>query len=144
MPSLDIQNPQMPELQFVLFVSALCTADLQKTHVPPRTPTALIFPSELRTAIFDRCWALIHTEAPPSDPKERVLDLRQGTELTLEACLSTIRSLLTDAGIHTLTWEHPVSDPTHESTPAAKPLIDRLGQLYPDPPEIVDPEKPAG
>jgi hypothetical protein len=72
-----------------------------------------------------------------------VLDLREGTELTLEACLSTIRSLLADAGIHTLTWDHPVSEPTHESTPAAKPLIDRLGQLYPDPPEIVDPENPA-
>jgi hypothetical protein len=63
--------------------------------------------------------------------------------LTLEACLSTVRSLLTDAGIHTLTWDHPVSAPTRESTPAAKPLIDRLEQLYPDPPEIVDPKKPA-
>jgi hypothetical protein len=72
-----------------------------------------------------------------------VLDLREGTELTLEACLSTIRSLLADAGIRTLTWDHPVSEPTHESTPAAKPLIDRLGQLYPDPPAIVDPENPA-
>ena len=133
MPSLDIQNSGMPDLQFVLFVSALCTADL----------TTLNVPSELRTTLFDRCWALIHTEAPPTDPKERVLDLREGTELTLEACLSTIRSLLADAGIHTLTWDHPVSKPTHESTPAAKPLIDRLGQLYPDPPEIVDPENPA-
>ena len=47
-----------------------------------------------------------------------------------------------DAGIRTITWDHPVSEPTRESTPAAKPLIDRLGQLYPDPPEIVDPEKP--
>jgi len=100
-------------------------------------------PVERRTTLFDRCWALIHTEAPPTDPKDRVLDLREGTELTLEACLSTIRSLLTDAGIRTLTWDHPVSEPTHESTPAAKPLIDRLGQLYPDPPEIVDPENPA-
>ena len=62
--------------------------------------------------------------------------------MTLEACLSTIRSLLLDAGITTLTWDHPVSEPTHESTPAAKPLIDRLGQLYPDPPEIVDPQPP--
>ncbi len=133
MPSLDIQNPGMPDLQFVLFVSALCTADL----------TTLNVPAELRTALFDRCWALIHTEAPPTDPKERVLDLRQGTELTLEACQSTIRSLLTEAGIPVLVWDHPVSEPTRESTPAAKPLIDRLGQLYPDPPEIVDPEKPA-
>ncbi len=130
MPSLDIQNPGMPDLQFVLFVSALCTADLTTCNVSPA----------LRAAMFDRCWALIHTEAPPIDPKERILDLRQGTELTLEACLSTIRSMLTDAGIRTITWDHPVSESTHESTPAAKPLIDRLGQLYPEPPDIVDPK----
>ncbi|MDP1949274.1 MAG: hypothetical protein Q8L77_17455 [Nitrospirota bacterium] len=133
MPSLDIHNPGMPDLQFVLFVSALCTADLTTVNVP----------ADLRAEIFDRCWSLIHTEAPPTDRKERVLDLRGGTELTLEACLSTIRSLLADAGIRTLTWDHPVSEPTRESTPAAKPLIDRLGRLYPDPPEIVDPENPA-
>jgi hypothetical protein len=132
MPSLDIQNPGMPDLQFVLFVSALCTADLETCNAS----------SALRATIFDRCWALIHTEAPPTDPKARVLDLREGTELTLEACLATIRSLLTDAGIHTLIWDHPVSEPTRESTPAAKPLIDRLGQLYPEPPDIVDPEGP--
>jgi hypothetical protein len=132
MPSLDIQNPEMPDLQFVLFVSALCTADLATCNVS----------LELRATIFDRCWALIHTDAPPSDPKERVLDLREGTELTLEACLSTVRSLLTEAGIHTLTWDHPVSEATHESTPAAKPLIDRLAQLYPAPPEVVDPKNP--
>jgi hypothetical protein len=133
MPSLDIQNSGMPDLQFVLFVSALCTADLATCNVSP----------ELRATIFDRCWALTHTEAPPTDPKERVLDLREGTELTLEACLSTIRSLLADVDIRTFTWDHPVSEPTHQSTPEAKPLIDRLGQLYPEPPEIVDPESPA-
>ncbi|MEK7352426.1 MAG: hypothetical protein AAB177_16265 [Nitrospirota bacterium] len=133
MPSLDVQNSGMPDLQFVLFVSALCTADLATCNVSP----------ELRATIFDRCWALTHTEAPPTDPKERVLDLREGTELTLEACLSTIRSLLADVDIRTLTWDHPVSEPTHQSTPEAKPLIDRLGRLYPEPPEIVDPESPA-
>ena len=133
MPSLDVQNSGMPDLQFVLFVSALCTADLATCNVSP----------ELRATIFDRCWTLTHTEAPPADPKERVLDLREGTELTLEACLSTIRSLLADVDIRTLTWDHPVSEPTHQSTPEAKPLIDRLGQLYPEPPEIVDPESPA-
>jgi len=69
MPSLDIQNPEMQDLQFVLFVSALCTADLKTLNVP----------SELRTAIFDRCWTLIRTDAPPTDPKERVRDLREGT-----------------------------------------------------------------
>ena len=133
MPSLDIQNPGMPDLQFVLFVSALCTADL----------TTLNVPAELRMALFDRCWALIHTEAPPTDSKARVLDLREGTELTLEACQSTIRSVLTEAGIRVLVWDHPVSGPTRDSTPAAKPLIDRLGRLYPESPEIVDPGKPA-
>ncbi|NOT96131.1 MAG: hypothetical protein E8D51_03560 [Nitrospira sp.] len=133
MPSLDIHNPGMPDLQFVLFVSALCTADL----------TTLNVSADLRVEIFDRCWSLIHTEVPPTDRRERVLDLRGGTELTLEACLSTIRSLLADANIRILTWDHPVSEPTRESTPAAKPLIDRLGRLYPDPPEIVDPENPA-
>jgi hypothetical protein len=133
MPSLNVQNPGMPDLQFVLFVSALCTSNLEILNVP----------AELRTAIFDRCWALVSTNPPPANPKERVLDLREGTELTLEACVSTIRSLFSGAGITTLTWDHPVSDPTCESTPAAKPLIERLNQLYPEPPDIVDPG-PAG
>ena len=132
MPSLNIHNPGMPDLQFVLFVSALCTSNIETINLS----------EDLRKTIFDRCWALLHTDAPPVDPKERVLDLRHGTELTLEACVSTIRSLLSEAGITTLVWDHPVSDPTHDSTPAAKPLIDRLGQLYPDNPDIVDPLEP--
>jgi hypothetical protein len=129
MPSLNIHKPEMPDLQFVLFVSALCTSNIERINLS----------EDLRKTIFDRCWALIHTDAPPADPKERVLDLRHGTELTLEACVSTIRSLLSEAGVTTLVWDHPVSDPTHDSTPAAKPLIERLGQLYPDKPDIVDP-----
>jgi len=129
MPSLDVQNPGMPDLQFVIFVSALCTSNLDTLNIP----------AELRTAIFDRCWALMSTNPPPTNPKERVLDLREGTELTLEACVSMIRSLFAGAGIGTLTWDHPVSDPSRESSPAAKPLIERLGQLYPEPPDIVDP-----
>jgi hypothetical protein len=129
MPTLNVQNPGMPDLQFVLFVSALCTANLETINVD----------QELRETIFNRCWTLLHTDAPPVDPKKRVLDLRQGTELTLEACVSTIRSLLSEAGVTTLIWDHPVSEPTQESTPAAQPLIERLGQLYPDPADIVDP-----
>jgi hypothetical protein len=82
---------------------------------------------------------LVNTDPPPANPKERVLDLRHGTDLTLEACLSTIRSLLAEAGITQLIWDHPVSSPTRESSPAAQPLVDRLRQLYPDHPEIVDP-----
>jgi hypothetical protein len=129
MPSLDVQNPEMPDLQFVLFVSALCTADL----------TTINISQELRHTIFDRCWALLHTEAPPKNPKERVLDLRGGTELTLDACASTIRSLLLDANIATLVWDHPVSEARMTSTPEALPLINRLEQLYPDHPTVVDP-----
>ena len=131
MQSLDIQNPGMPDLQFVLFVSALCTADLNTMNVS----------EDLRRTMFDRCWALTHTEAPPTNPQERVLDLRDGTELTLEACVSTIRSLLLEAGITRLAWDHPVSEPTRDSSPEAKPLIDRLAQLYPADPEIVDPQQ---
>lgn len=129
MPTLNVQNPGMPDLQFVLFVSALCTANLEKINID----------QELRDTIFNRCWSLIHTNAPPTNSKERFLDLRQGTELTLEACVSTIRSLLSEAGVTTLIWDNPVSETTHESTPAARPLIDRLGQLYPDAADIVDP-----
>jgi hypothetical protein len=131
MPSLDVQNPNMPDLQFVLFVSALCTADL----------TTINISQELRQTIFDRCWALIHTEPPPTTPQERVLDLRGGTELTLDACAATIRSLFHDANIPTLVWDHPVSEPRMTSTPEAVPLIDRLEQLYPDHPTVVDPPR---
>jgi hypothetical protein len=53
--------------------------------------------------------------------------------------VSTIRSLLIDADIHTLVWDHPVSEPTRESTPEARPLIDRLSQLYPSDATIIDP-----
>lgn len=133
MPQLDVQNPGMPDLQFVLFVSALCTSNLDNINVP----------QALQKSIFDRCWALVNTGPPPLDPKDRVLDLRHGTDLTLEACLSTIRSLLAEAGITRLVWDHPVSDPSRESSPAAQPLIDRLGQLYPEPPDIVDPPPPS-
>ena len=130
MPQLDIRDPGMPDLQFVLFVSALCTSDLENINVP----------KGLRASIFDRCWALVNMGPPPVDSNQRVLDLRHGTELTLEACVSTIRSLLMEAGITQLIWDHPVSDPTRDSSPAARPLIDRLGQLYPQRPDIVDPQ----
>ncbi|MEE8492922.1 MAG: hypothetical protein V3S25_02665 [Nitrospirales bacterium] len=128
MQSLDISRPGMPDLQFVLMITAICTSEL----------TSLNIPVALRTTIFDRCWALIHEGPAPTDPEARVLDLRAGTDVTLEAMVETIRSLLTEAGITTVMWDHPVSDPTRPSTPEAKPLIDRLSQLYPEPPDIVD------
>ena len=61
---------------------------------------------------------------------------------TMRLAESTIRSLLSDAGITHLVWDHPVSDPTRESSPAAQPLIDRLGRLYPERPDVVDPPSP--
>lgn len=134
MPSLNVHEPGMPDLQFVLMVAALCTAELPSLNIP----------HPLRATIFDRCWALAHDGPPPVDPKERVLDLRGGTEVTLEALAVTIRTQLADAGITRLTWEHLPSEPTRTSTPEAMPLIERLQKLYPDPPDIVDPPGSAG
>jgi len=85
MQTLDIQRPDMPDLQFVLLVTALSTSRL----------TALNIPSDVRTTIFDRCWVLIHDSPPPGNPEERVLDLRPWTEMTVEAMAETIRVVLT-------------------------------------------------
>ena len=121
MQSLDVRNPGMPDLQFVLMVLALCTSDLKSLNVP----------QSVQTDIFDRCWALLHEGPPPTDPKERQLDLRPGTELTLEAMVETIRTMLSEAGINKLTWDHPPSEPTRSTTPEALPLVERLEKLYP-------------
>jgi hypothetical protein len=128
MQTLDIHRPEMPDLQFVLLVTALCTSRL----------TALNIPYSLRATIFNRCWALIHESPPPGRPEDRVLDLRPWTELTVEAMVETIRVVLTEAGIRTLAWDHAPSEPTRTSTPEAKPLIERLAQLFPLPPEKTD------
>lgn len=133
MQSLDIHRPGMPDLQFVLLVVALCTSRLSSLNVP----------ESLRATIFDRCWALVNEGPLPTRPEERVLDLRAGTDVALEAIVETIRGLLTEAGITIVTWEHPVSEPTRTSTPEALPLIERLQKLYPDPPDIENPGKPA-
>ena len=118
----------MPDLQFVLLVTALCTSRL----------TVLNIPSTLRTAMFDRCWVLIHESPPPRRMEERVLDLRPWTELTVEAMAETIRVGLTEAGIHTLAWDHAASEPRRTSTPEAQILIDRLSHLFPHPSEDKD------
>ena len=129
MQSLNIQHPGMPDLQFVLLVSALCTSGLDSLNVP----------EDLRRRVFDSCWALVSTDPPPGNPRERVLDLRSGTELTLDALVATIRQIFADAGVTALTWDHAPSDPTQPSSPAAEPLIDRLQKLYPDPPPTSNP-----
>jgi hypothetical protein len=132
MQTLDVNRPGLPDLQFVLMVLALCTSDLPTLNVP----------EPLRQVIFHRCWALVHDGPLPAEKKERVLDLREGTETTVEAMVEVIRSALAEHGITQLTWEHPPSEPTHDTTPAALPLVERLQKLYPDPPDIAD--KPSG
>ena len=125
MQTLDIDRPGMPDLQFVLLVTALCTSRL----------TSLNVPDDVRTALFDRCWVLVHESPPPDEREKRVIDLRPWSETTLEAMIETIRTVLTDAGIQTLSWDHSPSEPTRPSTPETLPLIQRLEQLYPPPSE---------
>ncbi|MGZ8404300.1 MAG: hypothetical protein ACXW38_01385 [Nitrospira sp.] len=128
MQTLDIHRPEMPDLQFVLFVTALCTSRLAAINIP----------YVLRATIFNRCWTLIHESPPPGRPEERVLDLSPWTELTVEAMAETIRVAFMEAGIQILAWEHAPSEPTRTSTPEAKPLLDRMAQLYPQPPKETD------
>ena len=128
MQTLDVENPGLPDLQFVLMVLALCTSDLEALNVP----------DAVRRTVFDRCWALIH-DTPPSDRKEdRVLDMRDGTELTLEAMVAVIKNTLAEHGITQLSWDHPPSAPTRQTTPEALPLVERLQKLYPAPPDIAE------
>ena len=128
MQTLDVENNGLPDLQFVLMVLALCTSDLPTLNVP----------ESVRQTIFHRCWALLHDTPPPERKEERVLDLRDGTDVTLEAMVEVIRSALSAHGITRLTWDHPPSEPTRTTTPEALPLVDRLQKLYPDPPDIAD------
>lgn len=123
MQSLDVEQPRLPDLQFVLMVAALCTSELPSLNIPP----------DLRRTIFDRCWALLNDSPPPNTMQERVLDLRAGTELALAAMIEVIRGSLREAGIATITWDHPPSQPSRASSPQALPLIERLQQLYPPP-----------
>ena len=121
MQSLDVQNPGIPDLQFVLLVLALSTSDLDSLNLP----------GSVREIVFNRCWALLHDAPPPEKKEERVLDLRYGNELTLEAMVETVQRTLMEHGISQLTWEHPPSEPTRSTTPEAKPLVERLQKLYP-------------
>ena len=126
MQTLDIHRPGMPDLQFALLVTALCTSRL----------TALNIPDAVRARVFDRCWVLIHETLPPRRPEERVLDLRPWTEVTLDAMVETIRSVLMDAGIQTLTWDHTPGDSVEMSTAEPQELIDRSAQVNYQGPEI--------
>jgi hypothetical protein len=133
MQTLDVNRHGLPDLQFILMVLALCTSDLETLNVP----------DAVRRTVFDRCWALMHDTSPPTKKEDRALDLRDGTELTLEAMVAMIKSTLAEHGITQLTWDHPPSQPTRQTTPEALPLIERLQKLYPASPDIADdPPKP--
>lgn len=129
MQSLDVQNPGMPDLQFVLLVLALSTSDLHSLNL-------LV---SVRETLFNRCWALLHETPPPAKKEERVLDLRYGDELTLEAMVQVIQRTLKEQGISQLSWDHPPSEPTRSTTPEAEPLVERLQKLYPIEPDQSEP-----
>ena len=97
-------------------VAALCTADVPTLNVT----------EDVRRTVFDRCWALLHDTPPPAENKQRVLDLREGDAVTLDALVEVIRGTLDEHGYSQLTWDHEPSDPTQSSSPDAQPLIDRL------------------
>ena len=137
MQSLDVQNPGIPDLQFVLLVLALTTSDLDSLNLPVSA----------REIVFNRCWALLHDTSPPTMKEQRVLDLRYGDEVTLEAMVEVIQRTLHEHGISQLTWDHSPSEPTKSTTPHAQSLVDRFQKQYPiepDPPESTssDPNMP--
>lgn len=134
MQTLDLNNPNLPDLQFVLLVGALCTSEIPTLNAPEK----------IRQLVFDRCWALLHDVPPPKDPKQRVLDLRQGDEVTLEALVEMIQRTFTEHGYDQLTWEHDPSDPTQFTSPDAQPLIDRLRYWDPVDPPAVDRSAESG
>jgi hypothetical protein len=116
MQTLDINRPGMPDLEFILLVSALCTSPLTTLNIPAR----------LRTLVFDRCWVLIHESPPPEKWEKRVLDLLPWNEVTLNAMVDTIQGAFTDAGIRTLTWNHALSNSTRPIAPRPQSLINPL------------------
>jgi len=121
MQTLDVNHPGLPDLQFVLMVLALCSSELESLNIP----------ESVRVSLFDRCWAMLHDESPPTQKEERVLDLREGHELALQAMVDLIRSTLNERGITVLRWDHPPSAPSRKSTPEALPLVERVQRLYP-------------
>ena len=129
MQRLDLGNPELPDLQFVLMGSALCTSDLETLNAP----------FAVRETAFNRCWALLHESPPPANKEDRVLDLMQSDEITLEAMVHVLRQTFEEYGYTELTWEHPPSEPTRESTPEARPLLERLQKWDPPPDDSSSP-----
>ena len=128
MQRLDLSHPDIPDLQFVLMVGALCTSDLESLNAP----------ISVREMVFNRCWALLHEEPAPIQKQDRVLDLRLGDEVMLDALVTVIRQTFAEHGFSELIWEHPPSEPSRESTPEVRSLVERIQKLYP-PPDDVEP-----
>ena len=104
-------------------VAALCTADIPTLNVP----------EDVRRMVFDRCWALLHDTPPPTEKEQRVLDLREGDEVALDALVEVICGTLNAQGYSQMIWDHVPSEPTQSTSPDAKPLIDRLQYWDPTP-----------
>ena len=130
MQRLDLFHPNIPDLQFVLMATALCTSDLESLNAPP----------SVREIVFSRCWAMLHETPAPASRENQVLDLRLVDDMTLEALVHVIRQTFEEHGFSELTWDHLPSEPTQKSTPEAAPLLERLHQLYPPPDEDDPPE----
>ncbi|MGB0910090.1 MAG: hypothetical protein ACPGYT_06980 [Nitrospirales bacterium] len=131
MQTLDVNNPGLPDLQFVLIVLALSTSDLDTLNVP----------KSVREVVFNRCWALLHETPPPEKKEERIIDLRQSEEVTLDAMVLVIRQTFEEYGVSQLKWDHVPSEPTRNSTPEAQPLVDRLQQFHPR--DSASPDSPS-
>ncbi|GJL55354.1 MAG: hypothetical protein NPIRA02_24860 [Nitrospirales bacterium] len=131
MQTLDVHNPGLPDLQFVLMVLALSTSDLEM----------LTIPVPVRKTVFNRCWALLHETPPPEKNEDRRLDLRESDEVTLDAMVIVIRRTFEEHHITHIAWDHPPSEPTRTSTPEAQPLVDRLQNFNPVDPNSSAPEQ---
>ena len=129
MQRLDLSHPEIPDLQFVLMVVALCTSDLESLNAP----------ISVRETVFNRCWALLHEEPAPVKKEDRVLDLMLGDEVMLEALVTVIRQTFEEHGFSELIWEHPPSEPSRESTPEVQSLVERIQKLYPPPDDVQPP-----
>ncbi len=131
MQRLDLNQPGLPDLQFVLMVVALCTSDIDSLNAPV----------SVRETVFNRCWALLHESPPPTQQDERVLNLRLGDEVMLEAMVNVIRQTFEEYGIAELTWEQMPTEPSRESTPEVRELVDRIQKLYPPPDDSEPPSE---
>ena len=131
MQHLDLNQPGLPDLQFVLMVVALCTSDIDSLNAP----------ESVRETVFNRCWALMHESPPPTQKDERVLNLMLGDEVMLEAMVHVIRQAFEEYGFEELIWEQMPTEPSRESTPEVQELVDRIQKLYPPPDDSLPPSE---